>query len=207
MYWKTLTYFGDSMLLLPTAMILALIMPWKCSNRYTVWYWLFTFGMAGLVVSLSKIAFLGFGLGSARLNFTGFSGHSAMSATLWPVMLWLLSARLCERRRRLAAMTTGYLIPLMVGISRLALGYHSMSEVITGLILGYTLSTVFLLSQRSTTLIGCSFVQLTVVLIIPLLLLGRGSVATTQQFLERLSVQIAGIDHPWRRADLLRLSE
>ena len=93
MSWKTLTYFGDSMLLIPTAVIIALVLPWKSDNRQTVWYWLLAFGLAGLLVSLSKILFLGFGIGSARFNFTGFSGHSAMSATLWPVMMWLVSGR------------------------------------------------------------------------------------------------------------------
>ncbi len=33
MLWKTLTYFGDSMLLIPTAVIIALILPWKSDNR------------------------------------------------------------------------------------------------------------------------------------------------------------------------------
>ena len=92
MHWKTLTYFGDSMLLIPTAVIIALILPWKSDNRLTVFYWIVAFGLAGLTVSLSKILFLGFGIGSARFNFTGFSGHSAMSATPEPrarSMLWV----------------------------------------------------------------------------------------------------------------------
>lgn len=207
MSWKTLTYFGDSMLLIPTAIILALLMPWKSSDRRTVWYWVVTFSLAGLIVSLSKIAFLGFGLGSARFNFTGFSGHSAMSATLWPVMLWLLSGRLGESRWRYAAIAVGYLIPLMVGVSRLALNYHSLSEVVAGLILGYTLSSAFLVSQRSTAVRGFSLAQLSVALLIPLVLMGHGRIATTQQFLARLSVHIAGSDHPWTRAELLRLRE
>ena len=62
MHWRTLTYFGDSMLLIPTAVIIALILPWKSDNRRTVWYWLLAFGLAGLLVSLSKILFLGFGI-------------------------------------------------------------------------------------------------------------------------------------------------
>ena len=43
MHWRTLTYFGDSMLLIPTAVIIALILPWKSDNRRTVWYWLLAF--------------------------------------------------------------------------------------------------------------------------------------------------------------------
>ncbi|MEI2263830.1 phosphatase PAP2 family protein [Erwinia sp. CGal63] len=209
MYWRTLhflTYFGDSMLLIPTAIVMAGLIGWKNSDRRAVWLWALAFCTAGAVVSLSKIAFMGFGLGSAHLNFTGFSGHTAMSATLWPVMLWLFSGRLSENGRRFAV-AVGYLIPVLVGVSRLLLSYHSVSEVVTGLILGFTLSTAFLVSQRRSRLQGFSSLQLCVALLLPLLLLSHGRLATTQQFLQRLSVQIAGIDHPWTRADLLKLRQ
>lgn len=203
MHWRTLTYFGDSMLLIPTAVIIALILPWKSDNRRTVWYWLLAFGLAGLLVSLSKILFLGFGIGSARFNFTGFSGHSAMSATLWPVMLWLVSGR-WPALLRLLAIGVGYLIPLMVGFSRLVIHAHSASEVATGLLLGFTLSSAFLLSQRRTALKGFSWPQVGAAFLVPLLLMGHGRVATTQQFLERFSADLAGLEKPFTRADLFR---
>ncbi len=203
MLWKTLTYFGDSMLLIPTAVIIALILPWKSDNRRTVWYWIMAFGLAGLVVSVSKILFLGFGIGSARFNFTGFSGHSAMSATLWPVMLWLISGR-WSSRWRVFAIGVGYVIPLMVGLSRLVIHAHSISEVLTGLLLGFTLSTAFLLSQRQTALKGFSWPQIAAALLIPVLLLGHGRIATTQQFLEQFSARLAGMEKPYTRADLFR---
>jgi len=203
MLWKTLTYFGDSMLLIPTAVIIALILPWKSDNRRTVWYWIMAFGLAGLVVSVSKILFLGFGIGSARFNFTGFSGHSAMSATLWPVMLWLISGR-WSSRWRVFAIGVGYVIPLMVGMSRLVIHAHSISEVLTGLLLGFTLSTAFLLSQRQTALKGFSWPQIAAALLVPVLLLGHGRIATTQQFLEQFSARLAGMEKPYTRADLFR---
>ncbi|HAB26109.1 MAG TPA: phosphatase PAP2 family protein [Pantoea sp.] len=203
MHWRTLTYFGDSMLLIPTAVIIALILPWKSDNRRTVWYWLLAFGLAGLLVSLSKILFLGFGIGSARFNFTGFSGHSAMSATLWPVMLWLVSGR-WPNPLRLLAIGVGYLIPLMVGFSRLVIHAHSASEVATGLLLGFTLSSAFLLSQRRTALKGFSWPQVGAAFLVPLLLMGHGRIATTQQFLERFSADLAGLEKPFTRADLFR---
>lgn len=209
MYWQiihTLTYFGDSWLLIPTAAIMAILIAWKNSNRRAVWYWILAFCATGAIVSLSKIAFLGFGFGSARYNFTGFSGHSAMAATLWPVMLWLLSGRL-KGFWRGVAVGIGYLIPLMVGVSRLILSYHSHSEVVTGLLLGFTLSTAFLVSQRGSQLKTFSAGQLCIALLLPLLLLSHGRIATTQQFLQRLSVEIAGIDHPWTRSDLFKLRQ
>ncbi|ORM57357.1 hypothetical protein PRCB_07035 [Pantoea rodasii] len=203
MSWKTLTYFGDSMLLIPTAVIIALVLPWKSDNRQTVWYWLLAFGLAGLLVSLSKILFLGFGIGSARFNFTGFSGHSAMSATLWPVMMWLVSGRFPTFWRTLT-IGIGYAIPLMVGLSRLVIHAHSFSEVLAGLMLGFTLSSAFLVTQRRTALKGFSLAQVCVALLLPLVLMGHGRVATTQQFLERFSANLAGLEKPYTRADLFR---
>ena len=200
MHWKTLTYFGDSMLLIPTAVIIALILPWKSDNRLTVFYWIVAFGLAGLTVSLSKILFLGFGIGSARFNFTGFSGHSAMSATLWPVMLWLISGRWAAVWR-IAAIGVGYLIPLMVGFSRLVIHAHSKSEVATGLLLGFTLSTAFLISQRRTSLKGFSWPQVGAALLVPFVLMSHGRAATTQQFLARFSASLAGLEKPYTRPD------
>jgi len=208
-FWRTvhiLTYFGDSMLLIPTAIVMAGLIGWKNSDRRAPLYWALAFCSAGAIVSLSKVAFMGFGIGSAWLNFTGFSGHTAMSATLWPVMLWLLSGRLSPSGRALAV-AVGYAIPVMVGVSRLVLDYHSVSEVVAGLVLGFTLSSAFLVSQRHARLQGFSAVQLCIALLLPLLLLSHGRLATTQWFLQRLSVQIAGIDHPWTRADLLKLRQ
>ncbi|MCE0489449.1 phosphatase PAP2 family protein [Pantoea sp. Mb-10] len=203
MSWKTLTYFGDSMLLLPTAVIIALVLPWKSDNRRSVWYWLLAFGLAGLLVSTSKILFLGFGIGSARFNFTGFSGHSAMSATLWPVMMWLVSGRFSAVWRTVT-IGMGYLIPLLVGLSRLVIHAHSLSEVLAGLALGFTLSSAFLVTQRHTALKGFSLGQISLALLLPLLLLTHGRVATTQQFLERFSANLAGLEKPFTRADLYR---
>ncbi|ERK07453.1 hypothetical protein L579_2382 [Pantoea sp. AS-PWVM4] len=203
MSWKTLTYFGDSMLLIPTAVIIALVLPWKSDNHRTVWYWLLAFGLAGLLVSISKIMFLGFGIGSARFNFTGFSGHSAMSATLWPVMMWLVSGR-WSGFWRLCTIGVGYLIPMMVGFSRLVIHAHSLSEVLAGLMLGFTLSSAFLLSQRDTALKGFSLPQMGIAFLVPLLLMSHGRVATTQQFLERFSADLAGLEKPYTRADLFR---
>lgn len=203
MSWRTITYFGDSMLLIPTAILIALILPWKSNDRRTLWFWILAFGLTGLVVSVSKILFMGFGIGSARFNFTGFSGHSAMSATLWPVLLWLLSGRLPAFWRG-AAVTIGYMVPLLVGASRLVLLAHSKSEVASGLLLGFTLSTLFLITQRHTQLKGFSLTQIGAALVVPLVIMSHGRIATTQNFLEHLSADIAGLEKPWTRADLLK---
>lgn len=44
MYWKNLTYLGDSMLLLPTAVLIAVFVFWKSGRWQTALGWLVTLG-------------------------------------------------------------------------------------------------------------------------------------------------------------------
>ncbi|GAA0493445.1 MULTISPECIES: phosphatase PAP2 family protein [Tatumella] len=202
MYWKNLTYFGDSMLLLPTAVLIAIFLLWKSGRWQTAFGWLVTFGSAGMIVSISKVMFMGFFLGSKTYNFTGFSGHTTMSSTFWPVFMWLISAQWPLVRRR-CLIIAGYLLPLAIGFSRLQLHAHSPSEVITGAILGLSLSSLFLFVQRHTALKAIPLTQLALFACLPAVILLQGQPATTQQFLAKLSARLAGIEKPFTRAELL----
>ena len=201
MSWNSLTYFGDSMLLLPTGIIIALFMAWKVSGKLTPVAWLITFGIVGLLVSVSKLLFLAWGIGSVSYNFTGFSGHTTMSATVWPVLLWLLSGGYHRNVHRVM-IAIGYLIPVMVGISRVVIGAHSVSEVVTGLIIGVTASTLFLFTHRRNSISAFTVPQLVMMLIVPLILVSTGKQATTQGMIEQIAAHITG--HPaWTREQML----
>lgn len=201
MHWSSLTYFGDSMLLLPTGIIITIFMAWKVEGRLTPLAWLFTFGVSGFLVVLSKLLFLAWGIGSARYDFTGFSGHTTMSATVWPVLLWLLSGELHKRLRQLIIFL-GFLLPVLIGYSRIVLGAHSPSEVITGLIIGLSASSLFLITQRHKSVKAFTLPQFVLMLIVPIILLGNGKPATTQSMIEQFAAKITG--HPaWTREQLL----
>ena len=205
MNWHWLTFFGDSMLLLPCGAIIVALLLWKADTRRTSLQWLLLIGTAGGIVIVSKLAFLGWGIGSRTFDFTGFSGHSALSASIWPVMIWILTSR-ASRRIRIAAVAGGYLLALVIGVSRVILHAHSVSEVIAGLALGFTISTSFLWMQysRRTHLHHLSTGQLTAVLLLPLLLVMQGKKAPTQGLLERIALTIAPIQHVYTRSDLLK---
>ncbi|QWA09369.1 phosphatase PAP2 family protein [Sodalis ligni] len=205
MNWHWLTFFGDTMLLLPCAVIIVALLLWKAETRRTSLQWLLLIGAAGAVVIVSKLAFWGGGIGSRAYDFTGFSGHSALSASIWPVLIWILASR-ASRRFRLAAVACGYLLALAIGVSRVILHAHSVSEVIAGLALGFAISTSFLLMQysRGTRIRHLSAGQLTAVLLLPLLLVMQGKKAPTQDLLERIALTIAPIHHVYTRSDLLK---
>ncbi|WP_061324542.1 phosphatase PAP2 family protein [Serratia rubidaea] len=202
--WHFLTFFGDSMLLLPTALVLFLVLLSSAATRRAGWQWGFIFGCVGAIVCASKLAFIGWGIGSAEYDFTGFSGHSALSASIWPAFLWLICAR-CRPLLRRTAVLIGYLLPLAIGWSRLAIHVHSTSEVITGLILGLSASTLFLLLQRRSSPPRLGVVKTLILLALPVLLMGHRQPAPTQSLLEKIAVTLADRERPYTRADLHKL--
>lgn len=129
--WATLSQLGDSRLLLPTAVLLIAIGLWR--GHPWARRWVVALLAVGLIVLASKLAFLGWGLGIASIDFTGFSGHAAMSALVWPVILWLLTGG--GKTGRWGA-ALGLLLAASIGYSRLPLNAHSWSEVISGFALG-----------------------------------------------------------------------
>lgn len=140
--------FGDSTVLLPSAAALFIVLMLRKTSRLLAWQWSLLFGITGAIVCASKLAFMGWGLGIRKLDYTGFSGHSALSAAFWPIFLWLLSARFSAGWQK-AAVATGYILAAVVGYSRLVIHAHSVSEVIAGLLLGAAGSALFLLLQNA----------------------------------------------------------
>lgn len=121
---------GDSRVLLPAALVLILI-GWHQSSRWHL-RWTTTLCIVGGLVLASKLAFLGWGIGSTRLDFTGISGHAALSASIWPV---LLAVCMPGQRARWGAVI-GLLLAAAIAYSRLPLNAHSWSEVASGWLLG-----------------------------------------------------------------------
>jgi hypothetical protein len=139
-YLLWLTHGGNSVLLLNAALILML---WMLAGR--AWglavRWQLALGGAVSLVLASKIAFLGWGLGSARLDFTGISGHAMLATAVTPVLVAALTLR-CSARVRAWALGASMGLAVAVGLSRLALGVHSVSEVLAGWAVGWVVARV-----------------------------------------------------------------
>ncbi|CAI0767099.1 MULTISPECIES: phosphatase PAP2 family protein [Serratia] len=199
--WHFLTFFGDSMLLLPCSLILFAVLVASRATRTAGWQWALIFGCAGGVVCISKLAFMGWGIGIKSYDFTGFSGHSALAASIWPVLLWALTGRFSHAVRSMA-LVVGLVLPVTIGLSRLAIHVHSPSEVVSGLILGYLASTLFLWLQRGKPRPQLSTPQIVVALALPMVLMGVRQPAPTQGLLEHIATVLAKIERPYTRADL-----
>lgn len=204
MNWQWVSFFGDSTVLLPSAAAVFMVLFLRRPSRQIAWQWGSLFGITGAIVSASKLAFMGWGIGIRELDFTGFSGHTALSTAFWPIFLWLLCARgsvaLCR-----TAMVMGYLLAGLVGYSRLAIHAHSLSEVIAGLLLGACGSTLFLLLQRNSSRVvdaQLSWGGVFSLIIIPVVLLNTGAKAPTQSLLGDIAVKLGPLEKPFTRADL-----
>jgi len=92
------------------------------------------------VVAASKLAFMVWGASLPGLDFTGLSGHAAMSALVWPALLGLLAGR-GGKVWCLCGATLGALLAAAVAWSRVVLHAHSVSEAL----LGYALGAAFAL--------------------------------------------------------------
>lgn len=204
MNWQVVTFFGDSTVLLPSAAVLFMVLFLRKDSKPLAWQWALLFGITGAIVCASKLAFMGWGIGIRALDFTGFSGHTALSSAFWPILLWLLCARVTPALR-FTSVLVGYALAGLVGYSRLMVHAHSTAEVMAGLLLGATGSAMFLLLQsrvRSTHTAQLSFGSLASMVIIPALLLNTGAKAPTQSLLSEIAVKLGPLDKPFTRADL-----
>lgn len=193
---------GDSGLILPTQLVILVVLLILTSSRILAVQWAVLFGITGLVVCLSKLAFMGWGIGIAEFNFTGFSGHSALSAAFWPVFLWLMATAVCPGMRFGAAIM-GYFLAGLVGYSRLVINAHSASEVIAGLALGALASSTFFILQAGKTRRLAIPRAFLFIFILPLCLLIKGEKAPTQFLLGEIALMIGPRDTIYTREEML----
>ncbi len=161
--------------------------------------WLVSMAIASALVAASKVAFYGWGTGVRAWNLTCFSGHSVLAMGFWPVALALLVPRR-QARLRLVAWMVGILIGVLVGLSRLELGAHPLSEVIAGLALGLLvalLSIRALAEARLSTKKAALAAALTVMISVTSEI--RLPNLPTEHWLASLGASIAGNEKPVQR--------
>ncbi len=143
-FWHLLTALGDTGFTIP-AMLLAAFWIAGAGQRSLARRWLVLCAIAGALVALTKAVYMAWCISTPVLNFTGFSGHTTMAALLWPVLLTLVSQAMGGTPATLRhAACAGTALAVSVGISRLQLHVHSVSEVVGGLMLGLALSAAML---------------------------------------------------------------
>ncbi|SAK83160.1 PAP2 family protein [Caballeronia catudaia] len=195
--WISVTALGSVGVMGPVALIVAAWLAvgyrWKYAGA-----WLALLGAASGLVALSKIAFIGWGIGVRHLDFTGISGHALMSTAVLPVAIFvaLLPARGAIRAGGVAI---GLLLGVWVGASRVVLDAHSVSEVIAGCALGAVVALAFVCiawraesGKLSPTPVAASLAAVVVAL--------HGVPVPTQHWITEIALGLSGHERPYVRA-------
>ena len=203
-YW--ITRFGEMGIVLPLAAALSIWMLLSARSLRPLLAWLLPFGLAIFITSLSKIAFIGWGLGIAALDFTGFSGHSMFAAGVYPVLAYTLAAQWTRTRsiHRLA-MLGGYALAALIAWSRIEIQVHSLSEVIAGFALGAA-SSAWAIAQMGPVAARPPPLRLRWAVlglvgwlsVMPL----QAAPSRSHDMVTRLALELADHERPFRRADL-----
>lgn len=197
MWWHGLSLVGSLAVTGPIGVAIAL---WLVAGRSwhltAAWCALFGAGMA-LVVA-TKVAFMGWGVGVEAVAFAGFSGHAMRAAAVFPVASYLL-----VRTRMLAwrsvAVAAGVLLAVLIAVSRVYVEAHSVSESVTGCILGLLVACSFIwyasVSQHMVLSRWLLLMCLPIVLIAP-----RVEPVPAERWIAQLAMHLSGHDQAYTRA-------
>lgn len=164
--------------------------------REAAWRWLVGLVAGTAVTTASKVAFIGYGIGSAALDFTGFSGHSMYSAAILPVLAALVAGR--------TGAACGFVLAALVMVSRVAVHAHSWSEALAGSALGAAIAgwalQRLLVPRRAVRvppwlplLLACWLA----------LLPWRAPPSRTHEWVTRLSLWLSDRPFPYTRAQMM----
>ena len=202
LFWHLLTRLGEMQILLPAALLAMLALLRRPDSRPLAGWWGVFLMTAALITTASKVAFMGWGLGSAELDFTGISGHAMFAAAVYPLLLGALASHISTIGQRLAV-GAGFVLALLVGISRLEVSAHSNSEVMAGLLLGGAASAgAIALAPLPRAVIG-PVLPVLIALWIGVMPL-HAPPSQSHGLVTKLALRLSGHQKPHTRASLLR---
>lgn len=186
--WLTFTKLADSNFTMPLAALLA---AWLAGAR--AWkaclLWCLLFGTGIVLVVATKIAYIGWGAGIAAIDFTGISGHAMRAMAIAPVLLYLLLQKQ-TRQIQLFGLLMAIGFGLAIGISRLAIHVHSVSEVVSGCMLGAVVSLGYIrLVRQQTITFDRKLLVIGVLALLPVLTLKP---APTESWMEGVAMYLSG---------------
>lgn len=200
--WPTLTRLGEVEIILPAAGVTAIALFARSETRRLASRWMMFTITAAVFTTVSKLAFIGWGIGLADINFTGVSGHAMFAAAIYPILMVTLMTGQFSRKSQLP-LSLGCALVILVGLSRIELGAHSWSEVLAGLFVGGAVSAMTL-AISETSVILTRPILTTIVLAWVTVMPFELQASQTTTLVERLAVAISGNQTPFNGGDLMR---
>lgn len=144
--WPTLSALGGLGITVPLAIAVALWLALAHCRRLSA-LWVLLLGILALAVVLTKLAFLGWGIGIESLAMAGISGHAARAGAIFPVAAWLLADGRSPRVRKFAVLASA-LLACAVAFARVADASHSPAEAVLGAGVGLCIAALFITRMR-----------------------------------------------------------
>jgi membrane-associated phospholipid phosphatase len=201
-FWHTVTRLGEAQILLPALAVMLVWFALRPQGRPVVRVWLVCIGVAALLTTATKVAFIGWEVGYAPLDFTGISGHSMFAAAVLPVLAGATASG-ASPRTRLLALAASYGFAALIAVSRVMTGAHSVSEAIAGFAIGAVASQLAL--RLATAPRTQAPKALLAGLLVWLVLTPAGAPPSrTHDWVTRLSITLSGREQPYTRWMMLR---
>ncbi len=195
--WQTITNLASFSVIAPAAVAVTAWLLLGRAWRLTAWWLILFLGGMTLVVA-SKIAFIGWGIGSREYDFTGFSGHVVRAVAIVPVLLYLVSQR-TSAYLRITSVLLGLAFGTLIAVSRIEVHAHSLSESVTGWLLGAVISLwmIYLLKQSPPVRANHWFLALG---LLGLVFASPYAEPTpTQRWITQAALYLSGHDRPYIR--------
>ncbi len=201
LFWQAVTRLGEAQILLPALLGVLVWLVLKLKARPVALTWLLCVSFAALLTTATKVAFIGWGLGIAPINFTGVSGHAMFAAAVLPVLAATLVAD-ARPRWRVLTLSAAYLLAAAVAVSRVMVRAHSPSEAVAGFLLGSAASALALGIAAAPAARLPKALIAAVALWMPLMSAGAPP-SRTHDWVTRLSLQLSGHEQPYTRTMML----
>lgn len=198
-WWNGISFAADMSVMGPAGVAIALWLlvsrQWRLVLSWSLWY-----GGGLALVVLSKLAFMSWGVGSSALDFTGFSGHAMRAGAVFPVLMYVLLQRAAPRWRH-AGVLVGVAFAVLVAISRVVVHAHSVSEAVSGCVLGLALALGFMWNARGAVNFAVSHALALVSLVLMVVLSFKAEPMPTEQWLQKLALALSGHERVFSRED------
>ena len=197
--WQLITHLGSSSLLIPM-MAIAVVNLWISDQKQVVYLWMTALSVAVIITTITKVIFFGWGIGIALLDFTGISGHTLLATSIYPILFCSVYGG-AQTKFRNIGLWLGLALSFAVGISRILIGAHTISEVLSGWVLGLIVC-VLVLDAMSEQRQRLAYLQ--VLALVCMLGLGAATpnyIPTHDMEIE-LALLLSGRDQPYVRSDL-----
>jgi hypothetical protein len=186
-FWNILTRLGEAEILLPVAALTGIALFAREKTRRLALSWMTLIVIAALVTIASKVAFIGWGLGWAAINFTGVSGHAMFAAAIYPILLVTFVSG-DRQGSRLISLALGCGLAVLIGVSRIKVGAHSPSEV---------------LAISETSVVSIKPVLLAILLVWAAVTPFELNASQTHSLVTRFALRMSGRATPFTRGDLI----